>query len=378
MASSLTQLPRLESFTDIPLPEPEAFAARLRDPSVRDVPCFCTSDLEEAAQVYARVNGLTDKLRTRIVESIPHAEIAQIDTNGVVPLFMSDATDADLRHRFFLHPEVVHFADFNMVRMPEDHGSLRLTTVGTSPSGIAALRRTSDERIESLVQARSANMKRVLGSDIFTYAELRKLLQGDKAGTINMHALGPTGTNIAQASASYLRDHAEGRGEVIVHPNKVEPMRYAQIAAEERSASILPLHMECAVYYDMGRLFRDRVRETVFADQHNMPLDEMQLAAAVGTDLSALQRTIRIASHPSPIALVKPWLDAEAAKYIKASSNSDAADMVLRGEADACITTESGRRTRDLAKVHSFGSPVMMFTVGTPYSMQELHERAHG
>lgn len=376
--ATIRSLPSLQSFSDTEQPEPEAFGAALTDESINEVRCYCTPELQESAELYARINGLTGKMRTLIVDQMPHEEMADMDREGTVPIFLSDATDSDLRHRFFSNPGVIHFADHNLVRDGERDSSLKLTTVGTTPHGINQLPRNIGD-IDVLRKNRSDAMKRILGSDVFTYVELRELLRSGKGGFARLHALGPNGTNIAQASRMYLDQNDIRNGaEVHVHGNKIEPMRYADIAAQEADGRNMPLHMECAVYYQMGDLYRTRMAENVFADQQYMKLDEMQLATMPDRTLERGNGAIKIASHPSPQALVRQWLDTGDAEYIKASSNSDAADMVVKGEVDACITTESGRATRELDKVHSFGSPTMMFTVGTPYSMQQLHKKMNG
>jgi len=60
---------------------------------------------------------------------------------------------------------------------------------------------------------------------------------------------------------------------------------------------------------------------------------------------------------------------------VKATSNSAAAQMVVTGEADACITTGSGlNETPSLVSRHVFGSPVWLFTIGTPLDQSQLQE----
>ena len=46
------------------------------------------------------------------------------------------------------------------------------------------------------------------------------------------------------------------------------------------------------------------------------------------------------------------------------NSNAQAADQVVAGEVELCITTEAARESRGLVKLHSFGSPPMVFFYG--------------
>lgn len=371
---TLSSLPTLTSFSAIEQPEPEIFGANLKGNAVEKVVCFSTPELAESAGLYAAIQEISDKCVLDIRDQLPYEEIAELTDNSVVPIFINDATDSHLRHRFFSHPEVIHFIDHNLVTEPNRSSSLKLTTIGTTKHGLEQLP-FIHQNIVALRNERSKKMKEALGNDIITYVDFRRYLQSEKAGDITLQALGPHGTNIAQASELYLQSQGlQNKAAVVINNNKVEPMHYAEMAAASANGHNTPLHMECAVYYGMGELFRSRVNELIFADQQYMQLDEMQLANSTGI-VPELSRPIKIASHPSPMALVKPWLDTGIAEYIAASSNSDAADMVINGEVDACITTRTSLQTRNLSTVHSFGSPTMMFTIGTPYSMQDILQK---
>lgn len=372
-----SSLSGLRSFRDAPQPAPEAFGAALRDPRVREVVLHCEDATEEGARLYARIQGISGKMRRVLVkDGLPGDAALSADAPGVVPLFVDSAVNPDLNRRFFRRPEAIAFADYSYVPSP-GHASPELQVVGTTPNGletVAPIAAGLDAR--SLARLRDERSHRLLGGMI-TPEEVRTILRSTSA-RIRLHALGPSGTNIERAAKEYIdalgiRDKAD----VVVHGRGVEPMRYAEIAAAEAADGIIPLHMECAVYYDMARLYRERVRELVFADHHYMKLDAMQLAADPDRleDVLSLQTAV-IASHPSPRNLVDALTETGAGDYLKASSNAAAADMVLGGEADLCITTEEARRQRGLRELHRFGSPPMVFTVATPYDADRLRQFA--
>jgi len=379
----LQSLPPLASFPAQRQPAPEAFGAALRDSSIREIRCSCEPSQAEAAAVYAQVLGIRRKFQ--IVESpsgIPYAELAADRTPGVVPLFVDSAINPMLADRFFRHPEVVHFADHQY--MPaEDRGTLMLHTVGTTAHGLQQLPRPSTD-LAALQRERSARAHELLGDDLPTCYDIRDLLASDQVRRVRLHALGPRGTNIQQASEQYIDALGlQSKADLLVHPRGVTPVQYAEMARQDMAEGVVPLHMECAVYFGMANLYRQRVRENLellLADHHYMPLDEMQLAGN-----GALAREddgmLRIASHGSPKPLVAPWIEGDAAPAvcIDATSNAAAADMVRGGEAELCITTESGRKggpdQSELTKAHSFGSPMMVFTLGTPYTLRDLRTR---
>jgi len=122
------------------------------------------------------------------------------------------------------------------------------------------------------------------------------------------------------------------------------------------------------VFYGMRDLYEKRsiLWETVFADEHHMKLDNMQLVVAKNRDIKT------ISAHPSPTPLLKnTWFET-----IKASSNSSALIDVIEWRADWCITTQSSfdlcKEKGRLIQVHSFGSPNMTFTIWTPLNIEEI------
>ena len=135
--------------------------------------------------------------------------------------------------------------------------------------------------------------------------------------------------------------------------------------------------MECAVYYNQWRLWQERGKnEIIFADHHYMPLDKMMVVGKKDLSYLLKKEKIIIATHPSPQSLVRKWLDLADVDWIKATSNSAAAEMVAEGKADLCITTSQGLAALQnkldelededrLEEIHNCGSPMMVFTVAT-------------
>ncbi len=337
---------------------------------MREVVCYAEEWNKEAAQCYARMVGITGKTRMELVrDGLPYEEIAEMREAGMIPLVVDNAINPALKDRFFGNPQIAHFVDHTYLPGGK-HESPVLHTIGTTSHGLSMLGDLGERNLSAMQEGRSAAQRRILGAQALTYVDMERILHSPQWKHIRLHALGPRGTNIVQASEQYLASKGIGpnRGEVVVHPTGIEPMEYAELAAKEaQDRGVLPLHMECAVYYREADLYRDRMREVVFADHHYMPLDEMQLAARQGENEGTV-----IASHPSPVPLLNPLLHGGYATYQKATSNASAAEAVAAHQADLCITTESGRRRSGLEKIHSFGSPMMIFTIGTPLTNDQL------
>jgi hypothetical protein len=138
---------------------------------------------------------------------------------------------------------------------------------------------------------------------------------------------------------------------------------------------VVAIFWTCAVYYQLHQLFFVNPDVLPFFIQHPRLLDEMQLATRfellgqITNDL--VPQGWQIASHPSPAPLVREL----PCTVVKANSNSHAAKMCAEGITEACITTEKARKIYRLHKLHSFGSPPMVFFGGiTVHSAQVIRE----
>lgn len=374
MVTKVSQaFPPLAMFQESCPPPAEIFGAMLRETSDLSVACFHRKNEGIAAHQYADVAGIRHRTRVLLSED-PLREAREVTGSKIIPLFIDSAIDPELRERFFQNPDLAYFVDHQYTMVP-NHESRVLHTIGTTRHGLETLGEwRGGWNIEGAERKRARGIEQAQGP-VFTYLELRRLLHPQKFRKVILHGLGPSGTNISQACVEYASQRHLPQSAVTIHERGVEPRAYAEIAAQEVGDGVLPLHMECAVYYEMRRLFSERPKEMVFADHHYMNLDDMQLATRRGSWGVLQEHTpLRLASHPSPLPLMKKWLDEGLAEYVKAPSNSAAAEMVASSAADICITTDSGRRLSELEQVHLFGTPQMIFTIGTPLTEKDLRE----
>jgi len=336
--------------------------------------CFTTAENLEAAAAYKKVIGKNNDDFSIFQVDDPIGEISRLDQSDVIPLTMYSAIDRTLNERMFIDgPNLGQLLMGNIYIPRSDHQSPSLYAVGVATQGLKILEESQNLRDGGLLQQMEARRREILGVNI-TNGDFRRILQSSSVEKIIAHALGPVGTNISQAMKQYIKAlEVQDKTDLIVHPAGIEPLAYAQMATRQAKEGLIPIHMECAVYYDMGRLYDQRRDEVVFADHHYMPLDAMQLASTKEIEELAQAGIIKIAVHPSPKPLVNPWINAGKAQWTKATSNSAAAEMVMIGQADACVTTASSLRGKEgLITRRIFGSPMMLFTIGTPLNQQQL------
>ncbi|OJI06235.1 hypothetical protein BK004_04560 [bacterium CG10_46_32] len=179
---------------------------------------------------------------------------------------------------------------------------------------------------------------------------------------IQCYALGPEGTNISQAAARWAeRMGVSGKTEISLCETPETSLEQAQAVDE---AGVIGLFGTCAVYFALNKLFFQNPATLPFFATEIMFLDEMQLAALPSRATSmngSVPSAWRVASHPSPAPLVRSL----ECKVVLVNSNAQAADQCAQGIVELCITTESARKSRGLTKLHSFGSPPMVFFYGT-------------
>lgn len=358
------------------------------------VVCFVRKEQLNAAETYRQIIGRTPNNFTIIESAELIVAAAAITTQQVAPIVITSAIDPQEKDIMFLNPSFGEIlADRFPLPNPQNSSlSTILQCVGITQHGIEVLTQENDTKAQvvkgqNLEQKRSDRIKRVLG-DIITPVDFRNILRSKQVKKINIHVLGPAGTNISQAAQLYAeRQGISDKTNIIVYGSGIVPLVYAQIAAEETQESFatgslpetLHLHVECAVYDSMWKLYQGRMEESVFIDEQDMALDSMQLAAQLSIDelRSIVQKEgkIRLATHPSPQPLVLPWITKGIAQWTEASSNSAAALMVTRGEADACITTASTialLADKKIQTLHEFGSPNMIFTIASPLNQRLL------
>lgn len=204
-----------------------------------------------------------------------------------------------------------------------------------------------------------------------TDEEIKVSLRSPLVRKIHCFALGPEGTNISQACEQWIE--RVGIGEKTVVCLCETPEISLEMACQIVAEGELGIFWTCAVYYNLHKLFFENPDTLPFFITEVMLLDEMQLAArkemaaSLGEELPIWWK---IASHPSPAPL-SPY------PTLKASSNAQAAKLCACGEVEACITTESARQIHDLVKLHSFGSPPMVFFGGITTRGAEVIKKAY-
>lgn len=370
-----TELPKLQKFSETNGVLPgEQLDLRLAN-TQRPIQLFAAGDSMKAADIYREVIGKRSLGFQIIRVDNPIQEASKSEDPKVIPLVIHSATDPTLLEKMFADsPAFGQLLMGHLYSPGAGHESSRVHVVGIANQGLEIVRNSPIEVGGQLEKEIAARRREVLGPDRLSNEEFRAILRSRSVRKIIAHALGPAGTNIAQAMELYIKSVGiEEKTELIVHPAGIEPMKYAEEAAGQVEEGVIPIHMECAVYYKMEELFDSRPNEVVLADHQYMPLDAMQLASIKPLEELAERGVMRIATHPSPQPLISPWEEVGRAEWIKATSNAAAALMVQSGEADACITTASGlAKAPKLTSRHIFGSPMMFFTIATPLNQKQL------
>tara|TARA_B100001094_G_C18093451_1_gene751697 strand:+ start:468 stop:1115 length:648 start_codon:yes stop_codon:yes gene_type:complete len=191
------------------------------------------------------------------------------------------------------------------------------------------------------------------------------LLQSSRVKRLSFYVLGPEGTNISQASIEYAKKFSLSEKSEFVFCST--PEESVVLAKREREKGVIPLFTTCAVYPKLHSIFFSDSSLMPFLTHHYMELDEMQLAAKTTNIIPGIDR--KIASHPAPVPLLKHIQG----KVLIANSNAHAATLCKEGTVDFCLTTDSARELNGLETIKRFGSPTMIFHVGTTkHGMQVL------
>jgi len=178
---------------------------------------------------------------------------------------------------------------------------------------------------------------------------------------VRSYALGPQGTNIERVARRFNhRMNIAHKASIVL----CETPEHAVVASRRTTQhGVLAIFWTCAVYFKENELFFRNPDTLPFLFQETFPLDEMQLACR-----PEITRTLeevpmwkwRVLTHRSPAPLLAPL----PCQVLFANSNAEAAVRCRAGEAEACITTETARELYGLVKLHTFGSPPMVFFGG--------------
>ncbi|MCX6718114.1 MAG: hypothetical protein NTY81_00720 [Candidatus Staskawiczbacteria bacterium] len=184
-------------------------------------------------------------------------------------------------------------------------------------------------------------------------------------------ALGPLGNNIEQAAHLWLeRLGIADKGEVVLRDTPEECLALARTITDD---GVVAVFWTCAVYAHENEFFFGNPDVYPFYFQQEIPLDEMQLTTRSEMKDLIIDGEIpigwQVASHPSPA----PLMNDSRAVVVLQNSNAAAAKICAEGGTELCITTEKARRIYGLVKIHSFGSPNMVFFGGiTQHGLDQL------
>lgn len=373
----IDQLPELALFNQAERIKPDESLDLLLAHASQPICLFTTDENRQAACDYRMIIGKDQNDFKISSADNPIQEALRLKDPGVIPLVIHSATDPVLFQRMFADgPQFGQLLMTQVYQPTPNHESPSLHVIGIANQGLDIISNSPSSLMQTVTEKMACQRRKILGKGILTNDYFRSILKSRSVDRIIAHALGPQGTNIAQAMEQYIKLLGVGeKTELIVHPKGIEPRSYAETAARQARDGIIPIHMECAVYYEMGKLFDERPNEVVFTDHHYMLLDAMQLASVRKLEELVAKGRMRIATHPTPRPIIYGWEKQGLAEWIKATSNSAAAEMVMAGEADACITTGSSFAGKEgLVSRHMIGSPWMIFTIGTPLSQRQLQE----
>ncbi|KUF16416.1 prephenate dehydratase domain-containing protein [Streptomyces silvensis] len=173
----------------------------------------------------------------------------------------------------------------------------------------------------------------------------------EKNRHLQVHTLGPTGTNCEAAARHYLERRNVGQGSVVLYDtleNAVDGV------LKNPAESVL---LGCVVY--------PKLNEIVFRNLKSMSLDECFMMSTYRMVLAAPGKgAVRtVLSHPAPVDLIEDR--GYAVQHV--TSNAAAALECAAGGADACITTSVAAEANGLEIIEDFGPVRMGFSIHVPH-----------
>ncbi|RCG26205.1 hypothetical protein DQ384_29995 [Sphaerisporangium album] len=171
---------------------------------------------------------------------------------------------------------------------------------------------------------------------------------------LELHTLGPTGTNCEAAARHWLRSRGADDTRVELHPT-LEDAVTAVLADPDRSALLA-----CVVYPDLHNIVFGNLDSLALRDCFVMPTHSMVLASRGGE----APRTV--ASHAAPVSLI----DHMDVRIRLVDSNAQAALDCAAGEVDACVTTSVAAEAAGLTVLKDFGPVPMGFSVHAPHEIE--------
>jgi prephenate dehydratase len=172
----------------------------------------------------------------------------------------------------------------------------------------------------------------------------------DHASELQIHTLGPTGTNCEAAAHHWFAQQGVADGRVVLHETLEKAL--AGVMAQPEDSALLG----CVVYPLLHEIVFRNLRTLSMRECFVMPTLAMVLAARS----DAMPRTV--ASHPAPESLAS-----DLGLTVKISnSNAEAALLCAAGHTDGCITTIKAAKAAELHVLEDFGPVPMGFTIHAP------------
>jgi prephenate dehydratase len=168
---------------------------------------------------------------------------------------------------------------------------------------------------------------------------------------LQVHTLGPTGTNCEAAAHYYLEQHDHKQGSVVLYDtleNAVDGVM------TNPSDSVL---LGCVVYPKLNEIVFRNLKSMSLHECFMMPTHRMVLAAR---DRGPVRKVL---SHPAPVNLVED----RGYDIQLVTSNAAAALECSAGGADACITTSVAAEANNLEILEDFGWVPMGFSIHVPH-----------
>lgn len=167
---------------------------------------------------------------------------------------------------------------------------------------------------------------------------------------LQVHTLGPTGTNCEAAAHHWIQTRGFPDASVVLHPT-LEKAVIDVIGMPQTSVLLA-----CVVYPYLHEIVFKNMRDMTMRECFVLPTHNMVYAGRPDQP----QRTV--ASHPAPVNL----LDGRSVEISLVNSNSEAAATCASGVTDACITTLPAARRHGLSILTDFGPVPMGFSVHAP------------
>ncbi|MDM3592801.1 prephenate dehydratase domain-containing protein [Proteus mirabilis] len=168
---------------------------------------------------------------------------------------------------------------------------------------------------------------------------------------INIHTLGPAGTNCEKAAYYWLNKNNQ-QGNIILHPT-------LETAVKEMEVSANSLLLGCIVYPFLHNIVFNNLSFIKLTDCFVMDTHNMLFASRFNN----IKEIKKLGSHPAPQDLFRKITELDNIERVLFNSNSEAALQCGLGRVDGCITTLSAAKKYHLNILYDFGPVPMGFSI---------------